>query len=198
MIYRYSPSKYVLNRVMKFASDRIAGSKDIYAYRGEKNLSKMEEDIVIGTLGEYAVYNYLRSLGYRCSRPDLKIYEKRRKSFDADLLVHRKEGKENTGNVHVKSQSLQSVKRYGQSWLFQKSDSLVTSPERQDKMIFTNVCPKTWEVVVVGVVHPKLVTDLGLWGECKVWSYRKTKVAIYLEDLEPYGIVRRKYNMFLM
>ena len=183
---------------MQFAKERMGGSKDLYTYRGEKNLTKMEEDIVIGTLGEYAVYNYLKSLGYKCSRPDLKIYGKKRKSFDADLRVYREGFKADVVNVHVKSQSMKSVKRYGQSWLFQRSDSLVANPEKSDKMIFTNVCPKTWEVSVVGVVHPKLVTELGLWGECKVWSYQKTKVAIYLEDLESYGIVRKKFNMFLM
>lgn len=196
MIYSYKPSKYILNRVKLFASERMGGSKDLYVYRGEKNLSKMEEDIIIGTLGEYAVFNYLKSLGYKCSRPDLKIYEKKRKSFDADLTVTRNDFNKSKVNVHVKSQSLKSVKRYGQSWLFQRSDSLVANPAKNDIMIFTNVCPKTWEVNIVGIVHPKLVCEMELWGECKVWSYRKTKVAIYLEDLEPYGIVQKKFNKF--
>ena len=51
-------------------------------------------------------------------------------------------------------------------------------------------------VSIVGIVHPKLVCEMELWGECRVWSYRKTKVAIYLEDLEPYGIVQKKFNKF--
>lgn len=196
MIYNYKPSRYILNRVRQFAQDRMSGSSRLYSYRGEKNMSKMEEDIIIGTLGEYAVYNYLKSKGYKCSRPDLKIYEKKRKSFDADLKVSSMGFKPYVRHVHVKSQSLNSVKRYGQSWLFQKSDSLVANPEKSDIMIFTNVCPTTWEVNIVGIVHPRLVTELGLWGECKVWSYRKTKVAIYLEDLEPYGIVRKRFSLY--
>lgn len=185
-MFKYTPSHYVLKRVFEFASKRMGGSKDLYTYRGEKNLSKMEEDIIIGTLGEYAVYNYCKKKGYKCSRPDLKIYEKRRKSFDADLTcgIDSKETK-----IHVKSQSVKSVKRYGQSWLFQRSDSLVKKPEVNDLMVFTNVCPKSWEVSIVGFVNPRLVCEMGLWGECKVWQYQKTKVAIYLTDLEPYGIV---------
>lgn len=186
-MFKYKPSKYVLKRVFDFASKRMGGSKDLYAYRGEKNLSKMEEDIIIGTLGEYAVQNYFKSKGLKCSRPDVKIYEKRRKSFDADLKAVNFYN-ENI-NVHVKSQSLKSVKKYGLSWLFQRNDSLVKKPEVNDVMAFCTVDPKTFECSIVGFVHPRLVCEMNLWGECKVWQYQKTKVAIYLTDLEPYGIV---------
>lgn len=189
-MFKYEPSKYVLNRVFEFAAKRVKGSRELYTRRGEKNLSKMEEDIVIGTLGEYAVQNYCKEMGYKCSRPDLKIYEKRRKSYDADLTCVVEFGhKDVVRKLHVKSQSTKSVKKYGLSWLFQRSDGLVKSPELEDLMVFTNVDPKTWECEVVGFVNPTVVCKLGLWGECKVWQYQKTKVAIYLEDLEPYGLV---------
>jgi len=187
MSFNYKPSKYVLDKVREFAHKRVKGSSALYSSRGEKNLSKMEEDIIIGTLGEYAVQYYCKTIGLKCTRPDLKIYENRRKSFDADLtsVVRDKEIK-----LHVKSQSTNSIKRYGLSWLFQKSDSLVKSPDDEDMMVFCSVDPKVWEVTIVGFVHPKLVCELGLWGECSVPYYRHSKLAIYLEDLEPYAIVR--------
>ena len=186
-MFKYQPSRYVLKRVFDFSEQRIEGSKTLYSRRGEKNVEKMKTDILTGAIAEYAVYNYFKSKGLKCSRPDLKIYEKRKKSFDADLTAYNFY-KEKI-NVHVKSQTTASVKRYKQSWLFQRSDSLVKSPEVNDVMVFTNVCTDTWECSIVGFVHPRLVCEMSLWGECKVPYYRHSKVAIYLTDLEPYGIV---------
>ena len=91
--------------------------------------------------------------------------------------------------VHVKSQSLKSEKRYGQSYLFQRSDKLVSSPKVEDVMAFTTVDVKNESVEVVGFVNSKIMADLKLYGECEVPRYRHTKVAVYLKELEPYGII---------
>lgn len=183
MNYKYKPSKYVKNRVKKFAEDRITISSNLYKWRGEQSQNKMVEDIIVGTLGEYAVQNYLsKELGRPCTRPDLKIYDKRNKSYSADLT---------SGDlkIHVKSQSCKSVKRYGLSWLFQRKDKLVSEPKDNEYIAFCSVDSDTYEVTIVGFVHPAHLKELELWGECKVPMYRKTKVALYLEELDPYGIV---------
>jgi len=182
-------SKYLMRKIRKFAHERINGSASCYAYRGESNVSKMEEDIIIGTMGEYAVFNLLKDCGLKCSRPDLKIYEKRRKSFDADLSAY---SQLENFEVHVKSQSLKSEKRYGQSYLFQRSDKLIRNPQVEDVMAFTTVDVENETVEVVGFVNSKIMIDLQLLGECKVPRYRHSKVAVYLKELEPYGIIMKE------
>ena len=166
-------SKRVYNKCVKFADKRVKGSKSLYSYRGEKNLDKIREDIIIGTMGEWAVEAHLKSLGYDCSEPDMKIYNKRRKSFDADLYVDDIE-------VHVKSQGLKSSKRYGNSWLLQKSDKIVTNPKNNQIFAFTCVEHKERLVDILGYCWCQ---DMK-YGECKVPWYRDTKVAIYLQDVE--------------
>lgn len=183
-------SKYLMLKIRKFAHQRVNGSKDCYAYRGEANVSKIEEDIIIGAMGEYAVHNMIKGNGgLKCSKPDLKIYEKRRKSFDADLTAF---NKVETFKIHVKSQSLKSEKRYGQSYLFQRSDKLISSPKVEDVMAFCTVDVKNETVEVVGFVNSKIMIDMQLMGECEVPRYRHSKVAVYLKDLEPYGIIMKE------
>lgn len=178
-------SKYIMGKVEDFACKRIEGSKNLYAYRGERNVTKMEEDIITGTLGEYAVYQLIRKQGLQCTKPDLKIYAKKRKSFAQDLMAE-------NFKVHVKSQSLASEIKYGKSFLFQRSDKLVSDPDGNEFMAFTNVDLESREVEVLGFVNAKMMLELNLLGECKVPFYRKTKVAIYLEEFEKYGIVLDK------
>ena len=175
-------SKYLLGKVEEFAYKRINGSKALYEYRGESNISKMEEDIMVGTLGEYAIYQLLRQQGHKCTKPDLKIYEKRKKSFDQDLIA-------DDFKIHVKSQSLKSEKRYGRSFLFQRSDKLLTKPDTNDFLAITNVDLVNREVNVIGFINVPVMVKLGLIGECSVPRFRTTKVAIYIDDIEPFGIV---------
>lgn len=165
--------KRLLNKCEKFATKRITGSAHLYKYRGESRQDKMIDDIKIGCLGEWAVYKHLQQLGYDPSEPDMKIYEKRRKSFDADIYCDEIE-------VHVKSQGVKSAKRYGNSWLVQRSDKLVSEPKDNQIFAFTNVNLETMKVTIIGYCWAK---DM-IYGECKVWSYQKTKKAIYIREIE--------------
>ena len=103
-------SKYHLNKCEKFADDQLKGSAKLYAYRGESSKIKMREDIVIGKLAEVGACKFFKS-----KKPDFTIYERSKKSYSADLKL---------GNmrIHVKSQSKESIRKYGHSWLFQRSD----------------------------------------------------------------------------
>lgn len=175
-------SKYIFNKVLEFAQERIKGSSDLYAARGELKLNKQTEDCVVGTLGEYGVYQFLRGRNVKCSKPDLNIYCSNEKSFGADL-------KTDKYNIHVKSQGLKSIKRYGHSWLFQRFDSLVNNPNSYDIIAFTAVDIDNREVEILGFCKATDLTSKNLWSECKVWSFRKTKVALYLTEILPYDIV---------
>ncbi len=167
-------SQEVYDRCVKFAEERIAGSAGLYAYRGEANKEKMVEDCIIGTLGEFGAYEYLKSKGISISEPDLTIYENKKKSFAADLLNQ-------DLKIHVKSQSAKSHKRYGASWLLQRRDRVVQNPDSNEYFIFTKV--EGLVVTIMGVCRIKDITDAELWGECKVPCYRHSKVALYLDDL---------------
>jgi hypothetical protein len=168
-------SKRIFNRCEKFALKRINGSADCYAYRGETRKDKMIQDVIIGTMGEWAVEAHLASMGYECTEPDMKIYKKKRKSFDADLYVDDIE-------IHVKSQGLVSAKRYGNSWLLQRNDKIVSDPKPNQLFAFTNVDLDNRVVDILGYCW----ADDMVYGECKVWAYQKTKVAIYLPDIEEF------------
>jgi hypothetical protein len=179
-------SKYIYNKIQSFADKRVEGSRDLYNYRGKSTDSKLREDIMIGTMGEYAVYQVLRESGLNCSKPDLTIYSTSRKSFDPDLLAS-----SDTENwqLHVKSQGVESEKRYGRSCLFQRKDKLITEADANDFIAFTSVNLETREVDVVGFVNVRQITELKLWEECKVEWFRKTKLALYFDNLDKYGIV---------
>lgn len=173
MQIKISQSQY--DRAVKFANDRIDKSKALYKYRGESKVSKMIEDIVVGTVGEFAVATYLRQQDMECSRPDLKIYESKRKSFDRDLLA-------DDNKIHVKSQSVASSKRYGNSWLLQKSDKVTKNPGKNEYYAFTEV--DGLNVTILGIVKCSDVIKHGLLSECKVPWYRDTKHALYWVDFE--------------
>jgi hypothetical protein len=179
-------SKEQFAKAVDFAEQRIDKSSKLYAYRGESKVDKMIDDIVIGTVGEFGVAKYLRSRGLTTTRPDLKIYEAKRKSFDADLFAHLKIDEEQqitkTYNIHVKSQGVTSAKRYGNSWLLQKSDKIVKEPGKNDLFVFTNV--DGLEVEILGVVACKDIIDFDLLDECKVPYYRHSKHALYFKDIK--------------
>lgn len=171
-------SDYMYQKCKEFAIKRCKGSSDIYARRGESRTEKMIEDIVIGTTGEYAVQKYFKDKGYYCSKPDLTIYDKKRKSFDADLFVTNGDTKY---KIHVKSQGETSRKRYGSSWLLQRRDKLVSEPKEDEFFAFT--CVKGKEVEILGIVACKDIVDNDLLSECRVPRYRHSKVALYFDEI---------------
>ena len=179
-------SYYIFDKCREFANKRIVDSEKQYRYRGENSKDKMLEDIMIGCMAEFAVYQYLKELGHDCTKPDLTIYKARKKSYSADLIA-------SGYNVHVKSQSLKSIEKYGRSWLFQRTDSLVSAPDEVDIIATASVDVKCRKVTLLGFISPISVCKASKWGECRVDWYRKTKVALYLEDLEKAGLVLSKF-----
>jgi hypothetical protein len=103
-----------------FANIRAENDSDFY--KNSRGAFK-REDILVGALGEIGTYLYYKELEYDITEPDFTIHKK--KSYDADLRFKR--GNIN-GFLHVKSQSKESEKRYGCSYLFQKTDKLDSQP----------------------------------------------------------------------
>ena len=169
-----------IDRCEKFAKDRMSGSKNLYRFRGELSESKMLNDIKIGAMAELAVYRYFKIKGIQSTRPDLKIYDQKDKSFNADFASE-------IGNIHVKSQGIESAKRYGSSWLLQKKDPLLSQEHLNDYLVFCIVDGR--EVTIEHICHIKDIVENNCLDEPKVWRYKETKVAIYLDH------VKKLHNM---
>jgi hypothetical protein len=109
-------------------------NKDIYAQRNQNNESKVKNDIYIGKLAEFAVYNYLLSKGKIVSAPDIMIYESKKKSYDADLYINKE------SPLHVKS-CIDTGSQYN-SWLFQPNDPVTNEPTEDDMISFVVITPE--------------------------------------------------------
>lgn len=173
-------SKYFYDKCVDFAEKQLETSKDLYSRRGEYRLRKIKEDIITGKLGEVAAYEYLKKRGLKCCKPDFNIYEKQRKSFDADLTT------ECGKKVHVKSQSHDSMVRYGASWLMQKSDKLTYNPTENDLILMIVI--RGMEADILGVVNAKDLINNELIDAPKIGRYAHTKCAIYFNDIKKSGI----------
>lgn len=178
-------TKKIYDKCSEFAHERIGMSANLYKHRGEKNVSKMIDDIIVGTMGEWGGYEFLKYHGVKTSKPDMRIYEKKKKSFAADLIS-------DDHLFHLKSQNEISRKRYGPSWLLQRRDKVVAEPKDNEFFILT--CVKDLEVEILACIQIKDIVESQLWGECRVPSYRHSKVALYLNDLEGKINTRRFYE----
>ena len=158
----------------EFASKRVGGSADEYKRRGEARISKIEQDILTGALGEHAAYEYLLSKNLKVSEPDLAIYDKKSKSFSADLQAAE-------GLFHVKAQTQESADKYGFSWLCQKQDKILKQPKADEFFIFAGVKEDLVDLKAIVLVQD--IIDNELISEPKVWKYRHSKVALYLDDI---------------
>jgi len=173
-------SNYYFEKCAKFAEEVLESNKDLYSYRGEKNIHKMKEDNIYGKLGEVAAYKYMKKRGFDVNKPDFEIYERINKSFAADLVTSC--GK----NIHVKSQGFKSMMRYGASWLLQKSDKIVKNPTENDYILM--VCIEGGKANILGVVKALDLVDNKLLEEPRVSRYAHTKKALYFNSIKQSGI----------
>lgn len=159
-----------------FADRRMLGSADVYAFRGEASQQKMREDILVGALAEFAVYEFLKDKVEGLTRPDITIQQAKQKTFRPDLTSP-------TAKFHVKAQTTRSAQRYGYSWLFQKEDRLLNFPTLDEYFVFCSVAEHSFEVKILGIALVRDIVNLELVGVPKIPKYAYTKKAIYLDDL---------------
>lgn len=103
----------VVEKIEAFAADCVKTNR-YYALRGQSHIPKITNDIIVGKMGEWAAYEFLKAKYEGVTEPDLKIYVGGRKSHSPDLTA---------GSVlfSVKTQTLESVKKYGMSWLWEEN-----------------------------------------------------------------------------
>lgn len=145
---------------------------DLYKKRG----GFKREDILVGALGEIGAWKYFKKRGFTISKPDFNIYEKKNKSFDSDLRSKNR-------HFHVKAQSQESIRRYGHSWLMQRSDPVLQKVQYNHYMVPCAVDLEKNIVEIFGCISFKSIMEGGHIGECKHPAFRTYKVAIYLDSL---------------
>ncbi len=161
----------------KFADMRYneSANKNIYNKRG----AFKREDVVIGALAELGVHKYLKSIGLKSNKPDFTMHKQSKKSYGADITVGEK-------HFHVKGQSLNSTEKYGPSWLMQRRDPLVNDAVKKHYLVPCTVDLETNEVVIHGFFSFEYMHEYKdlVFGECVLESFRRTKIAIYLDNLD--------------
>ena len=158
-------------KCVQFAHDSIETNLDAYARRNQKRIHKILNDIIIGKIAEFGVHKYLMTKNH-LNEPDLKVYNKNEKSFDADLKFL-------NYNIHVKSQSIEQSEKYGISWSFQKQDKLITDPDNNDVIFLCIV--NDLEVIILN--YGKANKYKGLYGEPIKESLKFTKKVLYFEKI---------------
>jgi len=165
--------KEVIESCRVFANKRTEDSLKLYQFRGEHRRQKIFSDIFQGTLAEFAVQKALSEIA-PMSAPDLTIYDAKDKSYSKDLEF-------NGIHIHVKSQSIDSSKRYGISWVFQLRDSLLESSD-PNAVLALCLIHGHLEVKVLGYLKAKDAC----FKDLKIRHYGKTKKAVYFEDVKDY------------
>lgn len=153
-----------------------------YKRRGQGNRAKIITDIHTGKLLELGAHKLLKTIGLDPVFPDFKIYEKKGKSWDADITA----GK---AQFHCKSQTEISVKKYGLSWILQyggngkgHTDKLFHNQTEHDFLIPGYIQGRS--AVICGIFSIGDIMENGLIGMPKLPQLYFSKRAIYWEDLE--------------
>ena len=118
-----APSSYQEKLCSLFAENVFHTNEDMYVRVNKRDPKIVKEQIYSGKLAEYAVFNLLVANYDIVTAPDIMIYDKSKKSYDADIVAGGK-------NIHIKS--CFSGQKYPISWLFQPTDGVTKTPTEND------------------------------------------------------------------
>lgn len=152
-----------------------------YSKRNQFSEEKRIKDSFVGKMGEIVVYKYFHDKGIELSYPDTKIYSKKEKSWAADLS-------NDDYNIHVKTQDLESGKRYGISWMFQAGsfghkDKEIFNPSDKDYLALVSFDFATKSGEIKALFPVKDAHSNKLFKEPKLDKLKGNKVAIYYADV---------------
>jgi hypothetical protein len=147
-----------------------------YETRKQINIEKRILDSKIGKLGELAVFNTL-CFKYKIEEPDFKIYSVKEKSWDYDL-------KSNNFNLHVKTQLVDQAIKYGESWVFEKSDKhIFVNKKYNDYVAFVLIDLKNKQANIKAILNVNKIHEENLFKPMKL-IHLSSKCAVYFNDLE--------------
>jgi hypothetical protein len=115
-----------------FAENVFHTNAYMYVQVNKRDPKRVREQIYAGKMAEYAVFNFLKDKYDKVSEPDIMIYDAHKKSFSADIIVDDK-------HMHIKSCTYGT--KYPNSWLFQPTDKITTSPSELDMLALVIVEP---------------------------------------------------------
>lgn len=166
-----------------------------YKRRGQGNLNKIVVDIHTGKLLEIAAYRLLKKIGEDVIFPDFTIYESKGKSWDADIVSDKY-------NFHCKSQTEDSVKKYGLSWILQyggagkgHTDKLFHFQGKNDYLIPGYISGRS--AIICGIFSIMDIMENGLIGLPKLPQLYGSKRAIYWSDLKAHYTENERWGQFL-
>jgi len=162
-----------LSDIKKF-SEECVGTNKYYSSRGQSNVAKITSDIFTGKCGEFAAYQLLLSKFEDATPPDLEIYIGRRKSHSADLTA-------GGFKFSVKTQSMDSIRKYGMSWLMEKT----SLPKFDGHHVILCLELEPGIILIQNIV--KFGAMLAVQAEPKL-KHLKSKCAFYYDDILLGGI----------
>lgn len=170
-------------RACKFSEQVLPTNINYFFERNQSSAKVAKSQIVIGKLGELAVYNWLTGLGKNCTDVDFNVTSK--KSYMADLVV-------DDTNCHIKSQHINSAKRFGLSWTFQFSgngrghrDHEIFDNYNKDDFVFFCLVESNKLVDIKSVVRLGYLHKYGLFKDPIKKNLVKIKKVVYFEDIPP-------------
>lgn len=162
-----------IQKCQEFANQIDTG---FYASRGQGNDSKRTKDQVIGKVAEIAAYNYLKSKEIDSSYPDFAIYAKGQKSWAHDMQNLKY-------NFHIKSQSVEQGKRYGTSFVFEKTDKKIFEKYTEiDYVFFISIDLPNKTADIKSILKLEDLHKHNLFKPMKL-AHLTSKLAIYFDDV---------------
>jgi hypothetical protein len=187
---KFTISQDILNKCLTFAKSSVNTSTDKYARRNQFDGEKIIKDIRNGKVGEEAVWEKYAIDFPNLSKPDHQIYDKKDKSWTADLV-----DKVSNIRLAVKSQDIDSSIHFGESWVFQFGNGgkydcdtgvfKTTDDNHYVAFVALNTPKKTG--LIRAVVKVQWLHDKKLFKAMQKQSLRGNKVAVYYDDLEKYS-----------
>ena len=173
----------MIEKATDFSAASVDTSTDKYASRNQFNRTKIVSDILTGKLAEELVYQKLKDYYLDLTEPDYAIYDKKNKSWEADLRVP----SENL-RIAVKSQTEDAARRWGRSWVFQLGNARDYDKEVVLKknnhyvalvsLDLPNMCGEIKSIVSIQWLH-----DNDMFKEMKLKYLQNNKKAVYYDDL---------------
>jgi hypothetical protein len=163
-----TPTRETIAICRKFAEQSASSSMDEYARRNQHSIDKIKLDIFRGKVAEFQVWQHLVDRARDVAAPDVAIYDKYHKTFDADLVC-------NGQDLHVKSHMRNP--NYPVSWVFQKRDKLTYAPSSTDWL-----CLVTLDDDLSGIMYIRQAKEVA-FEQPKKESLRASKVCVYERGL---------------
>lgn len=169
------PGAAIISRARKFSED-VVPTVD-YKESNQSNLAKIRDDHFISKLGEEAVKQVFEERGNKVTGPDYNVYHRKKKNWNADLIV-------NGIEVAVKTQKKSAADKYGLSWTFQfslvRKDPVLRNPTA---WICFVECDDSDANYFCQVFPPRKMKSL-LLKEPKLPHLKGKKIVVYAEDLQ--------------